>query len=128
MSNISPTITFTQGVTTITLPSPVPGSSRARSREQNISESAAGHVYVYDKGVSWTDLSMSLEITAAQKASLDSFFNSNTQGGVNLFSYVDNKSVTHSNCRFMQTELRFDKQPSGLYRVELNIRTTSLAD
>ena len=125
MSNISPTITFARGATTITLPSPRPGQSAFREREQNISKSGAGDDYIYDKGVSTCRLSMTLEITLAQKADLDSFFNTTCQGGVNTFTYTDNKAVSHTSCRFLQPALEYTKQPSGLYAVNLDIRTST---
>jgi hypothetical protein len=105
---------------------PKPEYSFARERAQAVGRDASGGFWVYDKNVLTRILRVTLELTAAQKDTLESFFDDTLKGCLNTFTYVDHLSggigyagVTHSSCRLKEPTLAWAKTRGGLYRAEL---------
>lgn len=62
------------------------------------------------------------QLTAAQKNSLISFFNTEAEGPNNTFDYTHTNGTTYSTVRFMDTELRFQKiLPSNEWSVTVRL-------
>jgi len=122
------TITFDCDGTVLTLPAPVPGYATESRRAQTIGQTAAGADYVYDKGYSLPHVELTVELSATQRANLETFFNSTTVGGVNTFTYTDHYGTAHASCRFLEPTLKFTKLPSARYRCKLKLRTGSVVD
>ncbi len=115
------TITFVSGNTTVTLPGPIPDYPVSHERRQNISRSASGTVYVYDKSVDIYEVELTFQsLSATQKASLDSFFGSTVQGGVTTFTYTDTNGTAYT-ARFLDGVLRYTKLASEVWDVSFKL-------
>ena len=125
---LNTTTTLVRGATTLTLPIPMPGYTPAHTRAQAIGETADGTLYVYDKTVTHRVLTISWELSTAQKDAWLTFFDSTIVGCSNTFTYTDHLGVAHANCRLRDPEPRLEKLPSNRFRLTLEIHTTTDPD
>lgn len=125
------TITLTRGDTSIVLPAPRPGYTKTYRRSQGQAQTAAGNFFVYDKSVNNSFMSMTLEISEAQKEELEDFFLSTIVAGKYTFTLIDHKNETYSSVRIMQDSLDFQRTQSARYSVTLEMdlsATDAVAD
>ena len=120
------TVTLVRGATTVTLPGPVPGAPVRQRKSQNVSRSAAGDVYVYDKGVDWYEADLSFEsLSDSEKAALLSFFDTTVDGAVETFTYRDTNGVTYT-ARITEPDLEFSKVAGGVWDVALKLELSAI--
>lgn len=119
------TMTFTRGVTTITLPMPLRGALRREVRQVQASAVAAdGTAFVDDKGVTLYYVRFLLRMTLAQASAFVGFYRDTTVGALNTFTWVDHRGKGWANCRFsdeQRTELT--TTAGGLYEIEVILKT-----
>lgn len=61
------------------------------------------------------------DLSAADKAALQTFFLSTADGPTNLFTYTHTDGVTVSDCRFMDTELSFERENDNVWHTSVTI-------
>ena len=120
------TITFVKGGTTVTLPGPAPGGVTRQRKAQNVSRSAAGDVYVYDKGVDRYEADLSFEsLSDSEKADLLSFFDTTVDGAVETFTYTDTNGAAYA-ARITEPDLEFRKVAGGVWDVTLRLELSAI--
>ena len=102
-------ITLQKDAASVSLPGPVPGyKARARKR-QAIGRTAAGALYVYDKGIETYEITPVFEsLTNAQKAALVSFCGTTVNGSQKTFTYTDENGAAFT-ARFLDSFIEFMK-------------------
>lgn len=122
------TITFQCGAATITLPAPMPEYGMAHERAQAHGQTAAAEWYHYDKAVTTRTATITLRLTSAEKANLETFFRVNLQGGLVTFIWTDHVGGWHPGCFIVEPALKFTKTRGARYDVALQIVTPDLVD
>ena len=125
--SVSDTMSFI-GASTLTLPAPVPGSmKRTPQLVQNRVNSAAGGLFVDDKGVTHYRVEFDVEMTHAQAVSFDTFYRSTVQGAVNSFTWLDHENRSWAGCRFdFETGPELHRTEGKRYRLAVRLRTAVL--
>jgi len=125
---VNATITFTYGITSITLPAPAPGYSQEQRRAQTIGRTADGSVFVYDKQTVIRTLTLGLKCSQAEKDDLDAFFENTVKGALNTFTYTDHQGISHTGCRFTNPTLSWAKTPGAMWETTLTIEVPETVD
>jgi len=66
-----------------------------------------------------------VNLTTAQKNSLESYFRSTALGPTNTFTYTHSDGTSYSACRFMDTDLRFTRMNDAEWAVQVRIETAN---
>jgi len=120
------TVTFVSGVTTVTLPAPVPGSQMREVKHQCTGVTAGGTRYAYDKGVDRYELDLEFRnLTATQKGDLQSFFHTTVDGVVNTFTYTDSNG-TGRTARILDATFEVSKVAKGIWDLFLRLEVDSM--
>ena len=118
--------TFIKGGTTVTLPSPVPGSRALERKHQAVGRTAGGTVYAYDKGVATYEVQLTFEsLTDSEKSDLQSFFHTTVNGAVETFTYTDSSSNNFT-ARMIEGTLAFRKVAANVWDVSLTLEIDSM--
>ena len=119
-------VSLTKDAATVALPGPNPGYVSLEAKRQALGRSAGGTVYVYDKGVSTFEVELSFEsLTNAEKAALQSFFDSTVNGAITTFTYTDSGGNT-TTARVLNTELAFRKVADNVWDVSFRLELNSM--
>jgi len=115
-------VTFTKGGTSVTLPNPERSNVYTVERAQVQERSAAGTLFVYDKGLEILRMELEFrELDDAQKSDIESFFRTTVTFGLSTFTYTDHEGASWT-ARLVQTSLSFteyddDRSDTGNYGV-----------
>ena len=123
MAHAYVTVIFNDGLASeTTITAPMPGYRIDAPRAQTVGQNAAGEWYFYDKGVRTIVALYEFELTAAQKATLDTFFHTTCVGGTNTFTFRDHLRKAFAGCRFKNApDFGYTKLRSGRFRCQLEI-------
>ena len=103
---------------TVTLNGPIGGGQAVRPQARFVSgRTVNGTTYAYQKN-SMTQNIWVLEfrdLTAAQKALLQTYFNDTAKGPSNTFTYVHTDGTSYSGVRFMDNVLEFSRIDGGKF-------------
>lgn len=114
-------VTFQTATKTLTLPAPAPLIPLEENMQQARAESIAGNVFVYDRGISHSLLSLKFILNATEYAALLDFFQDKTDGAggmMHSFTYTDALSNAQV-LRFAEPAIKGIESASGVY--EMNI-------
>lgn len=90
------TITFVKGTTTVTLPVPASGSRSIPHVPAGVLQTGDG-LYGYKLGAVWYEVRLQFtRVTAAQLDALMAFFEDDSVGITNEFTYTDGDSTAHT--------------------------------
>ena len=123
MAHVYHTVIFNDGLASETeITAPMPGYRIDAPRAQTFGQNASGEWYFYDKGVRTIVAVYEFELTAAQKASLDTFVHTTCVGGENTFAFRDHLRKAYAGCRFRNiNDFGYTKTRGGRFRCTLEI-------
>lgn len=123
MPHVYTTVIFNDGLASETeITAPMPGYRIDAPRAQTVGQNAAGEWYFYDKSVRTIVVIYEFELTAAQKATMDTFFHTTCVGGKNTFAFIDHKRKAYAGCRFRNApDFGYMKTRGGRFRCRLEI-------
>jgi hypothetical protein len=103
---------------TVTMNGPVGGGQNVRPKARFVSgRTVNGTTYTYQKN----DMTQNVwvlafkDLTAAQKALLQTYFNDVAKGPSNTFSYTHTNAVTYTGVRFIDNVLEFNRIDGGKF-------------
>lgn len=115
------TVTFISGVTTVTLPGPIPGSVIREVKHQASFILASGQRVVYDKGVDRYEIDLDFEsLTQTELDNLQAFYHTTVDGVVSTFAYTDTNGAAHT-ARFLEPVLEIPKVAYNVYDVHVKL-------
>jgi len=118
-------ISFVRGAEAVELPDPLPGQPASLLRHQAVGRTAAGAVYVYDKGVTRRELVLRFgSLSAAQRTALEGFFDTVAQGARNSFTYTDVHGDAFT-ARFLDSSLAFVKVADDVWTLVIRLELDS---
>ena len=121
-------ITFEKESSSVTLPSPVPGTDASRVKHQALGLTAGGVRFAYDKGVTRFEVELALEsLSDAEKEDLDAFFDSTAGGVTEEFTYTDSAGNEYT-ARMLSGTLVFTKRSQGVWDAKLKLELDSMAE
>ena len=119
-------VTFVLGETNVELPDPSPGYPVRAIQRQAVGRSAGGTLYVYDKGVETYEVEITFEsLTDSEKSALQGFFDNDTEGCLNTFTYTDSNGTART-ARFLEPRLEFIKISAGVWDVRIRLELNSM--
>ena len=119
-------VTFSKDSTTVTLPSPKPGSTAREVKTQVSALTAGGERYVYDKGIDSFFIDLTFEsLNNTEKANLLSFFHTTVDAMAETFTYTDSNGSTYT-ARFVYPTLHFTKVAAGVWDVKFTLELNAM--
>ncbi len=115
------TVSFTIGGTTVTVNGPG-GSTDVTAMPRFAVDRSANNTtwsYQYTNTAKWTWSMTLLDLTAAQKTAIENFFHNSAVGPANVFTYVHTDGASYANCRFLSTELKWQRVCDALWNLPL---------
>jgi len=118
-------VTLVKDGSTLTLPNPAHRSGPKSIAHQAIGLTAGGVRYVYDKGVTVYQITLTFEmLTQAEYSNFMTFYNTTVSESLNTFTYTDSKSNTYT-ARFID-EPRITKRMSNVFDVTFTLETSTV--
>ncbi len=122
------TVTFEKGVESVTLPAPEPGSQMRLVKHQGLGLTAGGTRYAYDKGVTRYEADLSFRsLTTAQKEALTGFFDDDTEGSKETFTYTDTEATAYT-ARLLAPTLSVVKVAAGVWDVAATLELSAMGE
>ena len=121
------TVSFTIGGTTVTVNGPA-GPTDLSALPLTAADRAADHTlwsYKYTSTKKWVWGMTLNDLTAAQKDALEDFFTDTAIGPSNAFTYVHTDGASYSNCRFLSTELKWQRVNERIWSVPIQFEVPS---
>jgi hypothetical protein len=121
------TVTFAIGGTSVTVNGP-PGPTDVGALPQTTIDRAADNTlfsYRHTSTKLWVWSIGLKDLTAAQKDALEDFFLDTAIGPTNAFTYTHTDGTAYANCRFISTELRFQRVNGDVWDVPVQIQVPS---
>jgi len=118
------------GTPTLELNGPVGGQAVEPTARFVTGTSVNGTRYVYQKNtVTQNVWVLQLnDITAAQKAALDTFWNGTVKGPSNTFDYRHTDGVDYASVRFADPNLEFQRVDTNFFSVQLRLELPTYVD
>ena len=117
-------VTLVKNGDTLTLPNPAHRSKPRSITHQAVGLTAGGVRYVYDKGVTVHQITLTFEmLTQAEYSAFVTFYNTTVSESLNTFTYTDSKSNTYT-ARFID-QPQVTKRMSNVFDVTLTLETDS---
>lgn len=105
-------VRFTYSTTNIEIRNPERENVYELKKYQQLGRTAAGQVFVYEKGVETKKLELEFKnLRESEKDDLESFFDSTVDGIMNQFTYVNHRGETYT-ARLLDPVLRFTETRS----------------
>lgn len=121
------TVSFAIGGTTVTVNGPAGPTDVGPLPRQTI-DRAADHTlwsYTHTSTKLWTWSIGLRDLTAAQKDAFEDFFLDTAVGPNTAFTYTHTDGTSYSNCRFLQTDLRWQRVNEAVWDVSIQIQVPS---
>lgn len=118
-------ISFSLGSATVSIDNEgVSGYTRRYRKDQVLGRTAGNTVYVYDKGITRRILEVQLlGLSLGEKTDLENFFENNSVGMENTFTYTDEAQNSYT-ARFVVGELPWEKLGPDLWSVNFTLEIT----
>jgi hypothetical protein len=121
------TVSFTIGGTTVTVNGPA-GPTDVAALPLTAIDRAADHTlwsYRYTSTKKWVWGMTLNDLTAAQKDALEDFFTDTAIGPTNTLTYVHTDGTSYATCRFLSTELKWQRVNQALWSVPIQLEVPS---
>ena len=121
-----PTVTFTKGATSVTLPAPARLARTAVRRAQAKGRTAGGDAFAYDLGPARHEAELEFRsLTNAEKPALAAFFEDAARGMLETWTYTDPAGAART-ARFAEPALVFVQFARNVWDVSLRLELDGL--